>query len=665
MANVIWNPGINAYNPTLELIVNQQSQSIDGNYSVLSWSLVLHRPSSISSSSSKSYNVKINNVTVASGTTTIGGSGDKTIASGTSTVYHNSDGTKTGVPFSFYMDIGISWSGSSTGNASESGTMDLTTIPRATQPTLSASSTAIASAVTINTPRASGSFSHILKYSFGSASGTIATGVGTSYAWTLPWTLANQIPNATSGVGTITCETYNGSTLIGTKTVQFTATVPAGVVPTVSISTSGVGLYQSQYVQGKSKVAVTLNEAGAYGSTIKSRSTTVKSGTNIISSSAAASFTSGFLNYSGTITIATTVTDSRGRTATASTTISVVAYSAPKITAFTAFRANADGSVNPQGAYIKMTGSSSISPINNTNTRTTRLQYRLKGATTWTYAVTHSSSYTPTITATVAADVNSSYEVQLVVGDYYNSSAAATSQTINIGTAFVLMDFHKDGYGLAIGKVSEYGMFEVGVSALFYNGLTVKNRYAEQIGSTNTNLIEGEWTIIGDGANCPPTTKNKYFYLQTIKANIPDFNYPTKQIAYGYVHHEMWVRHQYTGTWSQWINVTGDYGVNANGSYLRLPDGTMLCWWKYDVYDQAVNSPYVGLYSGTRTWTFPAQFSAPPVAMGEMRWGTGASWCATMDTTQSAATFAIIDAVTRPTGTKTSLWFFAIGRWMA
>lgn len=376
------------------------------------------------------------------------------ITTATRTFTHATDGTKGNVPASVYCATGTSGLGTISGST----TIGIATIPRASQPSLDDTTVYMRDqTVRINTNRASSVFTHTLTYSFGSASGTIATGVGTYHDWVPPISLASQIPNATNGLGTITCKTYNGSTLIGTKTVSIRLYVPADIKPSVSIGKSGVDLYQSQYVQGKSKVTVTLTASGTYGSTIKSRSTTVKSGTNTISSSTSTSFTSGVINYSGTITIATTVTDSRGRTASSSTTISVVAYTGPQVTAFKAFRANSGGSANPQGAYIRITGSASISSINSTNSKTTILRYRAKGASTWINATSNTSSYTPSLAATVAADENTSYEVQIYTEDYYSSSY----QTSDVGTAFVLMDFNASGKGIAIGKVSENDSLEV------------------------------------------------------------------------------------------------------------------------------------------------------------------------------------------------------------
>ena len=68
------------------------------------------------------------------------------------------------------------------------------------QPTVSSSSVNLGSAVTIYTNRQSTATTHTLLYSFGSASGTIASNVGASVSWTPPLSLASQIPSATSGI---------------------------------------------------------------------------------------------------------------------------------------------------------------------------------------------------------------------------------------------------------------------------------------------------------------------------------------------------------------------------------------------------------------------------------------------------------------------------------
>ena len=78
---------------------------------------------------------------------------------------------------------------------------------------------------TITITRDNKAYTHTLKYSFNGATGTIVTKTTqTTYVWTPPTsTFYSKIPNTTSGYGTITCETYNGNTLIGTTTTGFYA----------------------------------------------------------------------------------------------------------------------------------------------------------------------------------------------------------------------------------------------------------------------------------------------------------------------------------------------------------------------------------------------------------------------------------------------------------
>lgn len=110
------------------LTVNETATSTANNTSTLSIKLVLKRPSSISSSATKTAACTING-TKYTWSGTIGGSGDKTLISKTQTVTHNTDGTKS-ISISASIDLDISWSGSQIGTISGSATMALTKIPR-------------------------------------------------------------------------------------------------------------------------------------------------------------------------------------------------------------------------------------------------------------------------------------------------------------------------------------------------------------------------------------------------------------------------------------------------------------------------------------------------------------------------------------------------------
>ena len=212
------------------LTVNETGTSIMGNTSTVEWKLQA-RITSAGNWYSNSYHaisVTINGSNVYSRANTtqslISVNGTTpgtvtTIASGTATVGHNADGSKNlGIAFScaYRWDTTYSWSAS--------GNFNLTTIARASTP--SCSNGTIGSTVTVNTNRASSSFTHNLFWKCGSKSGTIATNVGASASWKIPSDVSAGISNAAKGTVTITCDTYNGSTKIGSKTATMTASIP-------------------------------------------------------------------------------------------------------------------------------------------------------------------------------------------------------------------------------------------------------------------------------------------------------------------------------------------------------------------------------------------------------------------------------------------------------
>ena len=430
---------------SLTLSWTLSSQSVEKNTSTISWTL----KGSGSASGyvmSGAFKAVINGVTVYTSEPRIELRNTTTVASGTATIAHNSDGTKS---FSLSCEAGIYTYAVS---ATASGTHTLTTIPRAS--TISATNVNMGSASTITITRASSSFTHTLTYSFGNATGTIATKTtSTSVSWTPTLTLANQIPNAVSGKCTITCKTYSGTTEVGSKTCTMTLTVPSSVKPTITSLTAArvdgtVTTSWEIYVQSKSKATLTINgAAGAYGSTISSYSITGGG-----YSSTASSFTTGFLNTSGTITFTASVTDSRGRvSANATVTISVVAYSAPSFSKYISQRCNSAGTASDSGTYVKSTVNFSYASCSSKNTITTATYYRKTTETSWTNASKTFTSGTAFTFGGGNISAESSYEVKFKLTDAFTSIEV----TDTLSTASVVMDFKSGGLGVAVGKVAE------------------------------------------------------------------------------------------------------------------------------------------------------------------------------------------------------------------
>ena len=408
----------------------------------------------INSSASKSGSLTINGSTYTFNfTASLSGNQTKTLFTKTVTVTHNADGTKT-CSFSATCGINVTLSGTYYGNVTASGSGVFNTIARASTISSVTASVSVTGTnpVTVNITRAASTFTHTVVFSFGSYSYT-ATGVGTSTAYNIPLAWLNALPNATSGTAKVTVTTYSGSTKIGSAVSKtFTLTVPPTMAPSISSvslseAVSGLAAQFGGYVQNKSKIACTITAVGAYSSTIKSYKTTIQ-GANFT----AASFTSGILKQSGTSNVTITVTDSRGRSATTTRSITVIPYAAPKINIFTANRANGLGSADDNGTMALARVKFSVTAVNDKNSKSYKVEYKLKTSTTWTQLVTGSVySYDNTMMLSGNFDPNASYDLRLSVSDYFGTTTALSE----VATAFSLLDFNASGKGVAFGKVSE------------------------------------------------------------------------------------------------------------------------------------------------------------------------------------------------------------------
>ena len=447
---------VTAYD-TLKFTWAQNGQSTVNNLTVINWSLQLIAGSAgkIISTASKSWSVTINGTTYT-GTNTVGieNNSTKTLASGQVSITHNADGAKT-FSYSFSQTFGITFAGASVGTIQGSGTGTLNTIPRATQPSLNVTSADMGSTVTIYTPRASDAFTHDLAYSFaGGPFISIQTGVATAMYWMVPMGLADSIPNTTNGTVTIRCITKNGTTEIGTKTVLLTAKVPTTVVPTISAVTvteanTGTITTIGSFVQSRSKVKATITAAGAYSSTIKSYTSTFE-GKNYTGSS----FTTDTVTGSGSISIKTTVTDSRGRTATKTSTISVLSYSPPKITTLQVARYTSAGVADPNGEYVWIRVAYAVTSLNSKNTASAKFEYKKSTATAWSSLYTRTDlSLDTTLKPTTTFSTNDQWDFQVTLTDAF-TSATPTTYTAMLPSGAVILDIKANGKGIAFFKTS-------------------------------------------------------------------------------------------------------------------------------------------------------------------------------------------------------------------
>lgn len=233
----------------------------------------------------------------------------KTLFSKTVNVTHNSVGEKT-VSASFSIKTGMTGT-LPNGVISKSTSKKLTTIPRTSKVSMSSTNFYIGSTITINTNRASSSFTHKAVIKFNGTTVRTQTNIGASYSWNTSELYA-KIPNANRGTGTVTLTTYSGNTNIGSSSVNFTANV-RNSNPTFSNfdveDTNATVLAltgdSTKYVKKYSNAKVTITSANKM--TTKN-SATAKS-YNVVAGSASKS-----LDYSSSSTVTTTINNVNSNT---------------------------------------------------------------------------------------------------------------------------------------------------------------------------------------------------------------------------------------------------------------------------------------------------------------------------------------------------------------
>lgn len=448
-------------------------QDISANKTSVNWSCGVTPGHKFYSNAVRMSAVSICGVTVYAGGTysNITDYKEHTFASGTLEVSHDADGSKTLTVAAFSGQV---WkdSGYLTATAAAQS-FQLTAIPRATEPVMGAAT--MGETVRISLPRASSAFTHTLSYVFGAASGTIAENAGAEVLWTVPAGLAAEIPDSPSGTGTLTCKTYNGGTLIGTKRISFTATVPSSMKPALTEGWAAVTYDNSgtkasaiaAWVQGYSKAKAVFDSAkiackqGAgiakYAATYLGK--TVEESpyrTDTISAASA--------------TVRCAVTDSRGLTAWEDVTVTLESYAPPVLVGAALYRSDGEGAAADSGTHIAGLATAKISSIGGLNTATVKGYWKSVGGS-YGAGVTLPSGAVGLVTGDVEISADQSYTAKIVVTDSLGNSAEFEE---NIPTEQVAFHLKEGGQGAAFGKAAEQdGLLDVAWDARFREDVQV------------------------------------------------------------------------------------------------------------------------------------------------------------------------------------------------
>jgi hypothetical protein len=455
------------------LTLTQQSQSVSSNYSVVRilWTSKQDSNSYNNNTRTAKYWVTIKGVeTEYSVSYTLPKNTTKTILDTTIVVPHSDDG-RGSVSVRTWMDTRIS-----AGVVEKSASLTLTTIPR--KSALTVGNGTLGEQQTLYVSKQSADFTHTITYVCGTETGIICSkSSGTSIKWTPRIELCKNSPNSNSVSISFTIETYNGSTCIGSNPASATYAIPyldwlnPSITPTFS-DASGWSAKLGGWVQGHSKVHLDIECFGVYGSTIKSIKT-VFEGNTYNGSSITTNAISGY----DVLPVSITVTDTRERSRTITTEITVQQYSYPRVNKFTAKRCSLDENqnpvLNPAGDHILVSFAAEVTSLNSNNTARYYVGYK-KVSEANHIAVEQTNlanQYSVDSTYVFPADTKSSYTVIFNASDHIKSSG--TRLVLDVPSARKVVSFLKRNgqiVGMAINKVAEHDGFDFGMPVLFEGG---------------------------------------------------------------------------------------------------------------------------------------------------------------------------------------------------
>ena len=314
------------------------NQDIANNRTQISWSCGLTSSHKFYSNAIKMSAFYINGTMVYGGGTysNFTAEGEQQIASGTLWISHDSDGTKT---FSISSFTGWLWSNH---NYSSSGDdFTLTAIPRQATITAAPDFTDLDNpTISYSNPAGNAVTSVEACISLTGALDDIAyraiSKTGSTYTFPLTDTERNVLRNATVNTRTVYfyVRTYIGSvrylsSVARTLTIAESQYTKPSVSMIVSLNNSSLpSAFSGVYIQGKSKLDVSLSATGKYGASIKSYSASIDGKSYSYSDKP---ITSDVIQNSGSIKVVGYAKDSRGFTGSTEQTHSVLEYSKPQV----------------------------------------------------------------------------------------------------------------------------------------------------------------------------------------------------------------------------------------------------------------------------------------------------------------------------------------------
>lgn len=584
----------------LALEVNETSYSIENNDSPTKWELWLERGSAwvYDLNNESLAEVEINDQRVLSKYVSfdLRNSNRVLLGSGSLTIPHNEDGSKSITIWARILNVAdqgdIDWF---------SGTVTLTNIPRASSID-SVNVTELGQQITLNINKKVNNFKHQVWWKVNDSEWVdLGKGHDTNVQFTVPLEYASRITNSDTGTLEVCVRTFNDSTQIGNDEYKrgLSIKVPTSIVPTlntINIVERNAKIAESvpsgNYIKDKSIIRVTAEGAsGVYDSKIVSTEISVD---NLVVRSNAGDFPA---NKAGTLNVTAKVTDSRGRTATKSTTVKILDYYSPRIIAFLANRTG-----NGTNKRIMANVIANVSPLVidgiNRNPYTLKIQYSSKKDNRWIDAVNFTNENTEKINRQIDCgafyELSKSYNVRLVIQDKLSD---LVDSVLVVRSSKVLWAWGDNR--AAVGGFPELeGHFESFLPVAFHSTLNVEEgimsrgkpiqefvvtsrdgKSLKYNGDLNNLRTAGGYHAFGVQHN--PTNTNNYGYVCVI-THSNDSSYCV-QFYVPFNSDQLYIRRCESNRWANWTSVITS-SLDTGWKKAELQRG----WQHYDGEDRAV-----------------------------------------------------------------------------
>lgn len=445
------------------------NQDVPNNRTQIKWSCGLYSTHKFYSNAVKMSAFSINGVQVYGGGTysNFTAEGEQTIASGTMWISHNSDGTKT-----FSISSFTGWLYSNHNYSSNGASYSLTAIPRYATITSAPDFTDLQNpTITYSNPAGDALSSIYACISLtGSKDDIVYRSIpktGSSYTFNLTDAERTILRNATVSTRTVMfiVRSYiggNWSNSPATSTftiVESDATKPSVRMASTLNNGSLPSAFDGLYVQGKSKVDVSLDADGKYTATINSYSAQVDG-----KAYNSQKFTSDVLQNTGSVKIVGYAKDSRGFTGSTEQTVNVIEYSKPLVIPLGSENAvlcyRSDGNGNRTGNSTSLWIKAKKSHYGVSGKNKCALQWRWKKVSeewsnqSWVDLLPEgSASNEYNSLAQGVFDQKEAYTIQIMaidtIGEY-------DIKTLEVPTQDVALHLGKGGKNVAIGTYCDY-----------------------------------------------------------------------------------------------------------------------------------------------------------------------------------------------------------------